>query len=461
MQFKWKIDPNIGNDRQVGLFLTCISDLQIEEITEKFKKNFKLSKILPSKREGYTHFIYVTTTESELNEFMHEIDLLNDNNLEKTQQLYSIDREQENFKNWKNKFERALKKIDSQLSNQEKSRKVLPVLPILNQEIDAGRATELEQQLLQQASTDSNSLRKLIALYSRCSRYQEIINLCNNKFYKILALPVSGRLVKQIISAYFTVFEETKAPDLLQSAQKIAREFLPELERLRQATEVRQLLHQKLTPQEPQPVAIQTTLSEELGQLIEIEPSERIQRLKSIQEKYPAAANVQLALAGAYVAVGNNDRALGIYESVSSKNPAQIEEAKRRRAELLLDQGNFQAVLNLLSDLEKLSPTLEGLHGAALYYSGKKLQALPLLEKAWQEDERQVQILIPLARLWSNDKNKLESAAKVYDILLETAFDRLNKEEDYSKIEKISYDGGHFGDISSEHLWRFYELKQE
>lgn len=203
----------------------------------------------------------------------------------------------------------------------------------------------------------------------------------------------------------------------------------------------------------PRPLIIYATkvADEQFAQLLEIEPAERIPQLESLSRKYPRAVNVLLALAESYAATDNTEHALKIYQSV----PVKSEEVQRRYAELLLASERFREVIKLLPDsISELSPALAGLRGAALYNLGQKTQARELLEKAWLGGERKVQVLLPLARLWSTEGDP-ERAAAVYQILQETANEKLTL-EDYALIAMVANLGG-FGDICDEQKVNYYE----
>ncbi|MHC5917796.1 MAG: hypothetical protein ACYTXE_44055, partial [Nostoc sp.] len=200
---------------------------------------------------------------------------------------------------------------------------------------------------------DSNALRTLIALYAKTEQHEQLIKLCQVKYNSILALPVSGRLVEQLVTAHLQHYQQTKEQKLLRSVQALAQEFLPELERLRQANRVRKLLHLSLISQEALPTIEGATLTEQLTQLLEIEPGERISQLEKLKDKYPKAINVLLALADSYVSIDNPEYALQIYQSITEKT----EELQQRYAELLLNIQRFQEVIELLpSVIYELSP---------------------------------------------------------------------------------------------------------
>lgn len=458
MQFRYEIVTKLGGTDQVGLRLQCNQQSQAEEIHRELRQaSFRVSRLMSSSHQDYSHFFYITATESDLRNAMPKIAAkirgLDDVGGIKVAPA-SQDRKVptiHDFRSWQNQFRRAVKQL-----NKDYLRPTSSVQEIdrnrLEQQIAAGRATEVEEQLLRQADlNDSSALRSLIALYARTDRIEQLVELCKAKRSSLLALPASGRLVEQLVSAHLQHYQQTTAPESLRSAQHIAQEFLPELERLRQANGVRKLLHQAVSPQEPLPSSEGATLNEQLVQLLEIEPAERIPQMEALSRKYPRAVNVLLALAESYAASDNIKHALEIYQSV----PVKTEEVQQRCAELLLAGKRFREVLKLLpASISDLSPALAGLRGAALYNLGQKTQACELLEKAWLGGERRVQVLLPLARLWATVGDP-EKAAAVYQILRETAEEILTL-QDYALIATVANLGG-FGDISDEQKVNYYE----
>lgn len=191
-------------------------------------------------------------------------------------------------------------------------------------------------------------------------------------------------------------------------------------------------------------------LSERLTQLLEIEPAERIPQLESLKQKYPKATNVILALAESYAVTNNTEKAIELYQSIS----IETEEVKIRYGKLLLNSNRPQEVIDLIPNAEDISPALAGLRGAALYQVEQESQALPFLERAWQANNRSIEILLPLARLWAS-RQSLEQAAIAYQDLLETSADALTV-MDYLYVAEIA-DGGGFGDISDEEVVSYYE----
>jgi hypothetical protein len=450
MAFRYEIVTKQKRADQIGLRLQCDEQRQAQEIHRRLRQaGFTISSLMSATHSDYTHFVYVTLIENDIDNTVFKIEAhiraLNDVDVAKKQVIVK------DFRTWQNQFRKVIKQL-----NNDYVRSTSSVQEInqsrLEQKIAAGLTTQVEEKLLQQSdNNDSNALRILIALYANTEQNEQLVELFKAKRSAVFALPVSGRLVEQLVSAHLQIYKETNAPELLRSAQALAQEFLPELERLRQANEVRKLLHLSLVPQEPLPIIEGATLNEQLTQLLEVEPGERISQLEKLKDKYPKAINVLLALADSYVSIDNTEYALHIYQSITEKT----EELQQRHAELLLNIQRFQEVIELLpSVISELSPALAGLRGAALHNLGQKTQASEFLEKAWQGGERRVQILLPLAKLWATVGDPVK-AGEVYQILLETANEQLTL-SDRALIARVANLDG-FGDISDDDKVSYYE----
>lgn len=454
---QYEIETKLGGTDQVGLRLKC-NEAQAENIYLKLRQQeLRLSRLMPSNHSGYDYFLYVTGTESQLSQLMSEMQISFQANITvaKTRSKAATT---QNFKTWQAQFRKAVKTLNKESESLRATSSTQEIdQNRLVSKIAHGQTTELEGRLLQQANlNDSNALRILIALYAQTKQHEQIVALYKTKRSHILALPVSGHLVEQLISAHIQYSQQTNIPEFFDLAKQIAQDFLPELERLRQANGVRQLLNQSIKAEETPPNAtketLKVTLSEQLAQLLEIEPGERISKLKPLRNQYPKATNVLLALAKSYTAIDNTEDALKIYQSIREKT----KEVKKYHSSLLLDSGRFQEVLNLLPDEsnDELSPILSGLRGVALYYLGQKALAREHLEIAWHEGERGVQILLPLGRLWAEEGDPIQ-AGMVYQILQETAEDRFDL-EDLALMARVANLGG-FGDISEKQTVDYYE----
>lgn len=449
---QYEIETKLGGTDQVGLRLKC-NEAQAENIYLKLRQQeLRLSGLMPSNHSGYDYFLYVTGTEFQLRQMMSQIQISfnPDIAIAPTQTRAAAT---QNFKAWQTQFRQAVKTLNKESES--------PYPTSSTQEIDQnrlaskiadGQTTEIEGRLLQQANlNDSNALRTLISLYTQTEQHEQIVALYKTKRSDIMALPVSEHLVKQLVSAHIQHSQQTNIRNFFDSAKQIAQDFLPELERLRQANDVRQLLNQSINAEETPPNATGVTLSEKLTQLLEIEPGERSNELEDLRSQYPKATNVLLALAKSYTAIDRTEDALLIYQSI----PEKTEEVRKQHSSLLLDSGRFQEVLALLPESnDELSPVLSGLRGVALYHLGQKTLAREHLETAWHEGERGIQILLPLGRLWAEEGDPIQ-AGMVYQILQETAEDRFEL-EDLALMARVANLGG-FGDISEKQTVNYYE----
>jgi hypothetical protein len=448
---QYEIETKLGGTDQVGLRLKC-GEAQAENIYLKLRQQeLRLSHPMTSNHSGYDYFLYVTATEFQLRQMMSQIQTSfnPDIAIAPTQTRAAAT---QNFQAWQTHFRKAVKTLNKESPRPTSSTQEIDQKRLVSKIAD-GQTTEVEGRLLQQANlNDSNALRTLIALYTQTEQHEQIVALYKTKRSNIMALPVSGRLVEQLVSAHIQYSQQTNIRNFFDSAKQIAQDFLPELERLRQANDVRQLLNQSINAEETPPNATGVTLSEQLAQLLEIEPGERSNQLESLRSKYPKATNVLLALAKSYTAIDRTEDALLIYQSI----PEKTEEIKKYHSSLLLDSRRFEEVLHLLPDEsnDELSPILSGLRGVALYYLGQKALAREHLETAWHAEERNVQILLPLGRLWAEFGDPLQ-AGMVYQILQETAEDRFEL-EDLALMARIANLGG-FGDIAEKQTVEYYE----
>lgn len=452
-----EIDPTAGRPDQVGLKLKCISELQAQEVYRAIGKHIEVGSKLCTPRypSWHTHFIFINATEEELCKRMKLIESsYNEGKIKiATEYVSEQARATQSFTSWKLAFRKVLQDLNTTSSTTTTTTKEIDSTSV-ELFFTSGRAVDLEEQLLNtKASKGSNALRALISLYARMGKSEQIVELCLTRWDEILALPVSGRLVEQVVAAYLQQAADT--PELLHSAQQVAQEFLPELERIRQADGVRRLLHQALRPQEPMESVTDATLSEQLAELVKVEPGDRIPQLEVLKIKHPQSTSVLLDLAAAYTAVGKEDKALKLYQSTPFQTTKEQDTVKVRQVELLLSANRYKEVIDFLPEpITALPPTLAGLKGAALYAMGQKPQAKLLLESAWQGGERRYEVLLPLARLWSTEGNP-EDAAEIYLILLDIAPEHLSL-EDRANIATLSSLGG-FGDISNEQEVSYYE----
>lgn len=375
---QYEIVSKLGGDGQVGLRLKCDKPGQAEEIQRLLRQEgFEVSRLMPSNHSDYIHFVYVRATATNLGNIMTKLEasFRAENSVNDAEVRINSGY---NFKSWQNQFRQVVKRLNSDSPRPTSSVQEIDQTR-LRRQISAGKTTEIEERLLQPSNAnDSNALRALIALYAKTDKVEEIVELGKDRWSEILSLPPCGYLVEQLVSAHIQYYQQTNNQESLRAATLIAQEFLSELERLHQANGVRKLLHQALTPQDPLQTVEGATLSEQLMQLLEIEPVERIPKLADLSNKYPKAVNVILALAESYALTGKTEQSLELYQSIS----IETEEVKRRYAILLLNSNRPQEVIDLIPGSEDISPALAGLRGAALYQVGQASQALPFLRKS-------------------------------------------------------------------------------
>ncbi|MEB3311645.1 MAG: hypothetical protein VKJ02_15585 [Snowella sp.] len=436
---QYEIKTKLGKENQVGLRLKCDLPQAQKVYLILRQEGLTVSKLWPATHSEYSYFLYVNTSKLNLEQI-----LTKKNTLLNPQITL-------NFKSWQKQFSQAVKQLNEKVPRSTCATQEMNS-SYLSEEIKAGKTTDIEHTLFKRINNnDSSALRTLIALYDQTQQYEQIVEITKLKRSEVLALPVSGRLVEQLVSAHLNYYQQTNTLQILQEAQKLATSFLPELERLHQANNVRKLLNQNLNSQESPPQSTGKSLNEQLAELLEIEPDERIAKLKSLNNDYPKATNILLALAETYTAINNIPEALKIYQSI----PNKTDKIQEIYTSLLLANKQYQEVLNLLTEsMDELSPTLSGNLGSALYYTGNQATALEYLSTAWQQGENKPQILFPLARLWA-ENDGIQQSGQIYQILQEIAEEQLTL-EDYANIAKIANQWG-FGDLSDRQIVAYYE----
>ncbi|NTV62449.1 MAG: hypothetical protein HGA65_02785 [Oscillochloris sp.] len=296
------------------------------------------------------------------------------------------------------------------------------------EQVRAGNANEVESLLSQPTISPASALRAQIALFSQTGQYERVVALVESRRREVLALPASGLLAEQIVGAYLEFGRASAVADALRGAQQIAGALLPELERLRQADGVRELLRQALTPTEPPIEPIAPTLREHIAGIIQVAPADQIAALEALRDQHAGAIELHLALGAAYAAAGQLDAALGAYAKAAPRDEAERADVLGRRAELLLEVGKYREVVTLLPDADAMAPEQAALRGAALYWLGRTNEARPLLERAWAEGERRRALLLPLARGRAVDGHD-DGALQVYRLLLDNAPDLLEPQD--------------------------------
>lgn len=464
-----EIDPGLGKTDQVGLRMRCLNDMQAEAVHRTLRTQFPgTSTLMRSFHPDYSHFVYVQANETAVRNKWPSIEAMvigtsvvasgpaqvsrpvtkaaqgqtsrSGTRAPQGQQL-------EDLLAWRHRFREVVRQIHDDIPASSAPTQEV-TLSWVEQQIQAGRAAEVEALLLQpNLISPSSALRAQIALYSRTEQVEKVVALYEARRDEVLGLPVSGMLAEQLISAYIQFARESEAQDALRTAQQIAQTLLPELERLRQAAGVRQLLQKTFTSPEPAQAAV-LPLSEELAQIVQIQPGLQIERLKELQRHHPQTLSIPLALAAAYEADGLTDQALETYRTAPTVTPEDQAEVLLRSATLLLEAGRYYDVIERIPQVNA-SSALDGLRGAALFYLGQRETARPYLERAWNGGVCEQHVLLALARLRTSSGD-LERGAEPYRRLLDVA-DALLNADDYAEICTVAYFGG-FGDLPTEQI---------
>lgn len=461
MHVEKQIDAKLGQANQVGLRLKCISRYQAETIHRTYRQYKRVSKLLDSTHPEFTHCIYITATTDEVTQiWLDSVDqALSAHKTSITADYVATTNQYiQKFKEWDKKFRVAVGKLYDDISSQESLLTPTVSKEWVRQKIENGYAEEAEDVLLGDIQSTAHNLRLLISLYADTQQYEKIVQLYETRKSDILALPVSDKLVKILMCAYIEMAKETDVSEMLQTARSIAKIFLPELERLQQASEVRHLLRQTITTPEPHVIELSASIgdtmpfSEKLAQLLEMEPADQLPALQKLQQNYPKSIDVHIALADAYIEQGELAQALDVYTKLPTEQANQ-NNVRQRRAEILLSEQQYQEVLNLLPKESDLPPALAGLRGVALANTGQQKSALPLLVQAWKANVKSSPILFTLARLYCAAE-KFDEAAEPYHILLESNPDLLEA-QDYGYLAIIADYTDGLGDVPYEKIATF------
>lgn len=482
----FEIASHLGGLDQVGLRLRCDNLPQAEAIHRLLRQRFSVSSLLPSTHALFTHYVYVRVAEDDLKAVWPEIEAAVLNPGAPSPQTTAETTKPEPVKTAQPKpprpttptparaaktialsdWQRDFRRINQSLHEEPPPPRVNPEFTIvwLEQAIQAGQAIEIEQMLLEQ--TDQAALRAIIGLYDRLKQHHKIVALYEARPDDVLGLPISGELSIQLVSAYLHYARETESQDALRTAYRLARNLLPELERLKQADGVRRLLRDIRLDGEPALPLLQETLegkppvsiTEELDRLIEIEPAERIQPLNELLRQYPQAFRLYIELGNAYEGTGNLDQALAAYQSATVTTDQERQESIQHRADILRQQRRFADLAELLAAIapdDDVAPTLVALRGIGLYHLGQTSQAREMLEWSWTKGERRPDLMLTLARARVQEA-LLEAAAEPYRLLLDNA-PQLLEARDYLAVAEIADYLGSFGDLSDKQKVESYD----
>lgn len=431
MSLPYRAEPNPNHADQIRLFVRCASDAQAEALWRALRGHFPwVSRRMSSLDPAFSAFFYVRTSVIELQRAWPQLvsavapataaSVALPQPTPRPAQLGDLAA-------WDRAFRAAVRQVHEEIPRQSTATQDVSLGWVVEQ-VRAGNADAVESLLSQPTISPASALRAQITLFSETGQYERVVALVESRRREVLALPASGLLAEQIAGAYVEFGRASAVEDALRGAQQIASAMLPELERLRQADGVRELLRRALTPGEPPGEPIAPTLREQIAGIIQVAPADQIAELERLRSEHAGAAELHLALGAAYAAVGGIDAALDAYMGAAPRDEAEQAEVLGRRAELLLEAGRYREVVNLLADDDDMPPNLAALRGAALFWIGRTSEAREPLEHAWGAGERGRPLLLPLARLWSADDQD-DHALQPYRTLLDNAPEVLELED--------------------------------
>gem|GEM_PF-2287921 len=434
MSIPYHTEANPGKPDQIKLFVRCTSEHQAEALWRVLRSKFVwVSNLRSSFNASFSHFFFLTTSMEAFKSTWPAIEdaisssTAHTNGEADTQLSHQSATQLGDLKAWDRQFRAAVRRVHTEIPQQSVATQDISLGWVVEQ-VRAGNGSEVEALLNGPLISPVSALRAQIALFSETNQHERLIALVEARRREVLALPVSGLLAEQIVGAYLTFARDNSVEDALRSAQQIAQALLPELERLRQADGVRDLLRHGLAPITPLPEAVTPTLSEQLAGIIQVIPTEQIIALEALRADHPGAFDLQLALGSAYAAVNQIDAALAVYAGVTTQDDVQQAEIIMRQLELLVDSGQYQKAIALQPPADNLSPVLSALYGTALYWIGRSGEARKLLEQAWDAGERRRIMLLPIARSRVS-AGQDDLALQPYRLLLDNASELLEPED--------------------------------
>lgn len=451
MNLTYRAEINPKDRSQVRLFVSCRNDVQAEALWRALRERFPyVSCRMSSFDPAFTTFFFVRTSEDMLQQAWTQIEIAiapattaasaAQPRLRTTHQLNDLAA-------WERAFRAAVRQVHDEIPCQSMAIQEVS-LPWVVEQVRAGNADAVEMLLNQPTISPASALRTQIALFSETGQHERVVALVDARRREVLALPVSGRLAEQLVSAYLAFGQAHGVEDAMRGAQSLASALLPELERLHQADGVRQLLH----AEQPSAAPSAPTLHEQIAGIIQLAPPDQIESLETLCRKHAGAFDLHVALGDAYASTDRTDAALEAYAQAKPNNKAEQNRLLSRRAGFLLETQAYGEVDKLLPATEDLPTDLIALRGAALYWLGRTVEAIPLLEQAWHAGERRRHLLLPIARSWAAAQQD-DTAIQAYRLLLDNAPELLAAEDRARLITGLYLEG----DISTMQLAQLCE----
>lgn len=433
MSLPYRAEPNPNHSNQIRLFVRCASDVQAEALWRALRGRFPwVSRRMSSFDPAFSAFFYVQTSEADLQSAWPQIvaaiaSATATPAASPPQPSSRTAAQLSDLADWERVFRATVRQVHEEIPRQSVATQEVSLRWVIEQ-VRAGNADAVESLLSQPTISPASALRAQITLFSETGQYERVVALAESRRREMLALPMSGLLAEQIVGAYLKFGRASGVEEVLQGAQRIASVMLPELERLRQADGVRELLRRELPPTVPPTEPIAPTLREQIAGIIQVAPVDQIAALEALSDEHSGVVELHLALGAAYAAAGRPDDALEAYAKADPRDETERTEVLGRRAELLLEAREYREVVNLLPADEDMPADLAALRGAALYWLGRAGEGRTLLERAWDSGARRRALLLPLARARAA-AGQDDDALQVYRLLLDNAPDLLEPED--------------------------------
>lgn len=159
-----------------------------------------------------------------------------------------------------------------------------------------------------------------------------------------------------------------------------------------------------------------------------------------------------------YRQTGQFDRATGVYEQLVNKYPKSVP-IKMVYAEILVDQGNFAKVQQIVDDLNKnkntaADPQVQAMTGMLLLRSGKTSDALTLLQNATKNSPENMTLKYWLAQA-DRMKGDLPGAEENLRAVTQVQPNNFRAQQDLAQIAAQTHDNALLQQVSETMITRF------
>lgn len=475
-----EIDPGLGGEDQVGLFVQC-SDEQAAVLYRLLRERYgtRLPRsIMPSRRTAFTHFCYVPDTKEGWEAAWPAIErrVLEATGTAVQPPPTSVSAsapaaahalpDQAAMTAWKARMRRHAAAL-LPARGEQRAAEVSPMAsPYWATELagDIARGGDLaaaEARLAAIARAgDPNGLRAWISLYAETGRDDRIVALTEEMRDAVLGLPVGRVLAIQVTRAHVRAYRQaiagddgTRARDLGETLRALRRLYVPELERLQQAATLHSLFADVV---EEGRVPSGPSIDETLSDILSLEPGERIPALEALYAPtIPATARAGELLADALSATGNHARAADIYGELEQHmgDGARRDALRLKQIQEYIASGDVSRARSCVDPADP-TPSLRGQLGVALAALGDDDSAREHLVYAWNAGDHNAGLARALATLCRSHE-WYHIAAEPYQELLVSAPETLDAVDDLMLAQLAFL--GELGDIAVERQIAFID----